>query len=109
MADDLPQWVQNLIYIGTIAGSTVGAIILGRKKGDTDKGLTESNKGESVVLAGSFVDRNALLDLAVSVRNLDGTAREILEVLREAHTEREIEQAAQKAVRDLLDKRKGET
>lgn len=107
MATEIPEWVQQLGFLGTVIGAITGGIAVGWKKGKpADHG--DERKGEGVVVAGSFMERQAMLDLATSVRNLDGTAREILEVMREAQTEHRIEEKAERAIRKLIDQHRGD-
>lgn len=95
MAGELPEVVQNLVYVGTVTGATIGAIFLGRKKAAGDGG---DRKGEGVVVAGSFMERQAMLDLATSIRNLDGSIREMLELGRQIHHDAELERAVRVAM-----------
>lgn len=99
MPVETPEWVQQLLWLGAGFGAIIGGVSVGRKKAKPDE-----TKGEGVLLAGSFMERQAMIDLTTSIRNLDGTMRETLELTREMHREQEIE----RAVRSEMAKRKGD-
>jgi len=96
MATEIPDWIQQLGWIGAAISAIAGGITLGRKKGsNSDRGLTDDRKGEGVLLAGSLFERQSVIDLTNAIKSLDGTARQIRDLCEEMHREREIEREVQ--------------
>lgn len=95
MADDLPTWVTTAGALGMVIGTTILAVWQGKK------GKPETPGSEAQVIAGVIANPQAVADLASSIRNADGTMRELVELMSEERDRRKLEIA----VREEIDRR----
>ncbi len=79
-ASDLPVWAQNSAIVFSTLAAAVAMRWNERRKAKKEP-LGGTPDGSAQVVAATFMERQVVIDLSASVRNLDGTMREMLPIL----------------------------
>lgn len=103
---DASPLVQGITWAVSVGIAVIAAIIAGIRKGfkkEEKPAIPEGSKAE--VMMGALIERTLVTDLTAAVRNLDGSVREVLEMLQEARAEAEIKAEVERRVQAELERR----
>lgn len=97
--------VQGITWTVSVAVAAIAAIVVGIRRGFKDEAKSHQIPAPGDIVMGALIERTLITDLTGSIRALDGSVREVLEVMREAQEEAEIEARVADKVRAELAKR----
>lgn len=97
--------VQGITWTVSVAVAAVAAIVVGIRRGFKEEAKSHQLPGSGDIVMGALIERTLITDLTRSILALDGTLREVLEVMREAQEEAEIEARVAEKVRAELARR----